>query len=368
MTNFDDVLISEPPQRHTNEKTLGDKFKDVAGGALGIGSSLVTSFVNNALAQSNAREQRLWQEKMWRLQNEYNTPGAMASRMKEAGLNPYTITGAQPAGSAGQGAMAQTMPVESPLAALKTYSDIKLTNATTGKTETETEKLLLEMDALDLAYQRGLLEFEDYRREFYKKWKYFEEHDTSPTEVSTEHTISETKRNNAQADLFSQQLAESEQKVKNLIAEEKYTEALTATENFLREAEKAYKEAATEDAKASAYDHYKSAELKRIQAICEANDEKRKQALHPGSMEAQRLENAIKRHARDKGATESQMRELDLYMQQLWSGKKHDYTWNDVGNMLLDFIHHNISLFGGANHSKSYSNVISDNTTVHYDG
>lgn len=50
-----------------------------------------------------------WQEKMWNLQNQYNTPSAMMERYKEAGLNPFLSmasgqsigAGAGAAGSAG---------------------------------------------------------------------------------------------------------------------------------------------------------------------------------------------------------------------------------------------------------------------------
>lgn len=48
-----------------------------------------------------------WQEKMWNLQNQYNTPSAMMQRYKEANLNPYlaqatgNAVGSAPASSAG---------------------------------------------------------------------------------------------------------------------------------------------------------------------------------------------------------------------------------------------------------------------------
>lgn len=58
---------------------------------------------------------RDWQEKMWNLQNEYNTPSAMMERYREAGLNPF-ISGqiGQGAGAAGSPASSATAPMGSP--------------------------------------------------------------------------------------------------------------------------------------------------------------------------------------------------------------------------------------------------------------
>ena len=44
---------------------------------------------------------RQWQERMWNLQNQYNTPSAMMQRYKDAGLNPFLVNGSPTVGSAG---------------------------------------------------------------------------------------------------------------------------------------------------------------------------------------------------------------------------------------------------------------------------
>ena len=82
----------------------------------GIGSIISTNSANKAnkqIAAENRRWQtkenqlnRDWEEKMWQAQNEYNTPSAMMSRYKAAGLNPYLVGDGSP--SVGAAASAGT--------------------------------------------------------------------------------------------------------------------------------------------------------------------------------------------------------------------------------------------------------------------
>lgn len=61
---------------------------------------------------------REWQERMWNLENQYNTPSAMMERYREAGLNPYLNAmvgqGAGAAGPAGTPATSSSAPMGSP--------------------------------------------------------------------------------------------------------------------------------------------------------------------------------------------------------------------------------------------------------------
>lgn len=47
------------------------------------------------------KKTRLWNEKMWKLQNQYNLPEAQMERFKQAGLNPNLIYGQGNSGNAG---------------------------------------------------------------------------------------------------------------------------------------------------------------------------------------------------------------------------------------------------------------------------
>ena len=65
-------------------------------GALGIGSGIVSNFLNQEQNQS----QRDWAEYMWNKNNEYNTPANQMKRLRDAGINPhFAISG----GSLGTG-------------------------------------------------------------------------------------------------------------------------------------------------------------------------------------------------------------------------------------------------------------------------
>ena len=80
---------------------------NVLGGLVsGIGGIISANSANKAnkqIAAENRRWQtkenqlnRDWEEKMWQAQNEYNTPSAMMSRYKAAGLNPYLVGDGSP--------------------------------------------------------------------------------------------------------------------------------------------------------------------------------------------------------------------------------------------------------------------------------
>jgi hypothetical protein len=113
----------------------------VLGGLIAAGSSLIGNAIgassqnkanqtnidinrdNNAFNAEQAQIQRDWQEKMWRMNNSYNSPNAMISR----GLNPFVQGSAAMAGSrspASGGAAASAAPVPSMQAFTPNFSDI----------------------------------------------------------------------------------------------------------------------------------------------------------------------------------------------------------------------------------------------------
>lgn len=118
------------------------------------------SYLENRMNQKNAQDQRDWQEEMSNKQNAYNSPVMMAFRMRQAGLNPYAMTGAEPAGSAGTGATAQTSPIASPLDVISQMASIRNINADTSKKTEEAEstrltnmKLAVEANNFDEYYR-----------------------------------------------------------------------------------------------------------------------------------------------------------------------------------------------------------------------
>lgn len=91
----------------------GSLFGGAIGGIGNIISANKANKANKQIAAENRRWQtkenqlnRDWEEKMWQAQNEYNTPSAMMSRYKQAGLNPYLVGAGSP--SVGAAASAGT--------------------------------------------------------------------------------------------------------------------------------------------------------------------------------------------------------------------------------------------------------------------
>lgn len=104
-------------------------FGSIAGGLLGIGSSIIQNSqnrknvsdtnqmnykinqMNNQFNERMAIQQRNWQENMWNKENAYNTASAQRQRLEEAGLNPYLMMNGGSAGiaqSAGTGTAASS--------------------------------------------------------------------------------------------------------------------------------------------------------------------------------------------------------------------------------------------------------------------
>lgn len=76
-----------------------------AGSALGGIGSVATSLLGNSANIQLAREQREWDYKMWKENNEYNTPQNQMKRLRDAGINPGL---AMSNGLLGQGLSSQT--------------------------------------------------------------------------------------------------------------------------------------------------------------------------------------------------------------------------------------------------------------------
>lgn len=72
----------------------------VGAAAIGAGATLLGT-AGSAVSQGKLnRATRKWNEKMWALQNKYNTPEAQMERFKQAGLNPNLIYGQGTSGNA----------------------------------------------------------------------------------------------------------------------------------------------------------------------------------------------------------------------------------------------------------------------------
>lgn len=249
-------------------KTLEKMDKTISSFISGVGS-IGTGLVTNALAQKNAREQREWQEQMWLKQAKYNDPSAMAMRLRKAGLNPFIMTGAEPAGSAGTGALADTLPINNPfdsaVSTLRTFAEIDNINANTGKTETEIEKIIKDVEYIDVLVEKGLIDVETAK--IYRD-KLAPRLDAELKKIGAETEAAEASADESRASAESIRSLIDATKQK-LIADANYAQSMTTWNNELLQFEKDLKSAQTQQAKATAANQWAQSKLTNITASLE---------------------------------------------------------------------------------------------------
>lgn len=302
--------------------------------AIGFASQVGTSLVNNAISQNNAQVQRNWQEKMMDKANAYNSPLSQALRMRSAGLNPYQDMGAVPSASAGTGATAQTIPLNDPLAGAFTLAQIRNMDANTGKTLTETDKILQEITNLELLYSKGIIEKDELEFRVNKLKEAWSE--KSQYQADLELTEAKTANETAQAN-------ESQERADKAESERLFTEALTATENALRDAR-----VQTEKARATAENASASANLAQANKL-----------IQEGKLVANQADrDAFKRSAETffgfnfDGIDSELVASFMLYYSDVYSGKMEaSVALNKAKNDLQSYIDHDLYVIT----SESYS-------------
>lgn len=106
---------------------------------LGFISNIATTSFNRIMQKDLIDDERKWQKEMFNLENAYNSPVAMAQRMRHAGLNPYTMTGQQVAGSFNSGSYPSPVPMDDPFGNIVMAAQIANINADTQKKQNDAE-------------------------------------------------------------------------------------------------------------------------------------------------------------------------------------------------------------------------------------
>lgn len=109
-----------------------------------FGASLGGDLLGGIFGAIDGAASRAWQEKMWHMQNEYNSPKAQIARLKEAGLNPAMMYSN---GSAG-GPSASVPSAPAPM--MKGFK-LDFARALQAKRDSQIQDKQLEGLALDLA-------------------------------------------------------------------------------------------------------------------------------------------------------------------------------------------------------------------------
>lgn len=73
---------------------------DIVSTLVGAGTSALGGLVGYQAQKSIQNKQNKWQEKMWRMNNEYNTPANQRKRFEQAGLNPNLMMNGSTTGTA----------------------------------------------------------------------------------------------------------------------------------------------------------------------------------------------------------------------------------------------------------------------------
>lgn len=115
------------------------------GAAAGIGASIFNTNSTNDANRDIMRQQNEWNEKLWHMNNAYNTPLAQRQRMEAAGLNPnlFDMESGVSSSPAEAAPPAQMLPNNMPAEILSNLalqqSQTNLNNANAGKSESETD-------------------------------------------------------------------------------------------------------------------------------------------------------------------------------------------------------------------------------------
>lgn len=123
-------------------------FDGLIGSGLGVVGSVASTLIGNSQNVKLAREQREWDYKMWKENNEYNSPLNQMNRLRSAGLNPGLAmsNGLIGNGLSSQSAGGQTAPVTdfSPIAqgirdSVDLYQQKRLQDAQIEKLNSESQ-------------------------------------------------------------------------------------------------------------------------------------------------------------------------------------------------------------------------------------
>lgn len=125
-----------------------DSIGKIASSALPAIGSVASSLLSSSSNVQLAREQREWDYKMWKENNEYNTPANQVQRLRDAGLNPALsmANGVMDSGTSSSSPGGQTAPTVdfSPIAqglrdSVDLYQQKRLQDAQIEKLNTESE-------------------------------------------------------------------------------------------------------------------------------------------------------------------------------------------------------------------------------------
>lgn len=247
--------MAEDKQKNSFGKTIINGAKSFLGstvggaivnGAIGFGQSIF----NKHLAEKSAESQYQRQLDFWNKQNAYNSPSAQRQRFQAAGINPNSVTGEMASSGAAQGlssvpgneyAQSGVLKLEAFAQTLEIMSRIEKLGAETGLITQQISTEALQQTLLGLGIEREKVQYLIDQWEEKGKSLEFENLPAFFEHRNKMYDLDEAYRRK-EFDFLDASITEK-------IASADYTEALTLTENVMRDAKKAYQNAITDEAR-----------------------------------------------------------------------------------------------------------------------
>lgn len=141
----------------------------IAAPLLGAAGSAISSLITNKGGKKSQARANKYNVDFWNMQNDYNNPTAQMARLREAGLNPNLIYGAQPSSATGNAesiapSKAAPFNFESPVNDIGKFAQLGKTTATTDNLREQNQ--VLAQEAILKAAQTAKLGTDNARGKF----------------------------------------------------------------------------------------------------------------------------------------------------------------------------------------------------------
>lgn len=310
---------------------------------------------------------------MFNIENQYNSPAQQLARLKSAGLSPALMQGgaSQVAGQMGgsatpsvnanfnggktgigafMGSFMQNVAAFKQLGLIDAQTDEMLQRVVSTQLSDFIKKMMGKEDWMRIRDKEDIYGFDDDQRKDLDK--FFGLSDSanilgeSPAHLQAENIKADTQQKKTGARLNQAKESESQQNVAESKSRINIARQTLEMERSLNPYRRAYLDAQTASEKADAKKAYTDAVSSKMHAMIARNKDSREAAKYP-------LEMSILRYAEDMSATDADLKELEHFLQELWTNP----NWEDSPMLIMDFIHNNLKLSGTGTISSAARNL-----------
>lgn len=134
---------------------------------IAAGASLAGNLIGNNSRKNAQKRADKYNQAQWRRENEYNSPTAQMSRLREAGLNPNLVYGQSVSGATGQAGPApqsKAHEIDNPLQDIQKFADVTQTQPQINNLRTQ--NTVMEQEAILKAAQTAKLGTDNAKGKF----------------------------------------------------------------------------------------------------------------------------------------------------------------------------------------------------------